>query len=186
LTAFDAAFLTPVMFKEVLKRTFNLVFSPKELAAVIAEFHDENGNVKSKDFVVKFIQLGVEERSAFKLVQLEKLRKADKLRREEAELKLKAAEAKMLLKVDFSSSVDDEKEAFRKLTEAAKRYDKNNPGAMTLEAFDCAYMEAMTFREMLARTFNLRLTVGELSAIMRFFDPDLTGKVPCQEFVIHF
>ena len=57
---------------------------------------------------------------------------------------------------------------------------------MTLEAFDCTYMEPATFREMLARTFNLRLTIGELSAIMRFFDPDLTGKVPCQDFIIHF
>ena len=78
--------------------------------------------VKSKDFVVKFIQLGVEARSTFKLTQLEKLRKAEKLRKEEEELKLKQAEAKMLLNVDFSKSVEYEKSAFSKLTEAAKRY----------------------------------------------------------------
>jgi hypothetical protein len=78
--------------------------------------------VKSKDFVVKFIQLGVDARSTFKLTQLEKLRKAEKLRKEEEELKLRQAEAKMLLNIDFSKSVDSEKSAFAKLTEAAKRY----------------------------------------------------------------
>ena len=46
LTAFDAAFLTPVMFKEVLKRTFSLVLTPRELSAMIATFKDEQGNVK--------------------------------------------------------------------------------------------------------------------------------------------
>ena len=66
--------------------------------------------------MVKFIQIGTEQKSTEKLVQLEKLRKAEKLRREEAELKLKAAESKMLLKIDYKSSIDDEKEAFRKLT----------------------------------------------------------------------
>jgi len=59
-------------------------------------------------------------------------------------------------------------------------------GAPTLEAFDCAYMEASMFREMLARTFNLRLTVGELGAVMRFFDPEFSGRVKSQDFLIHF
>jgi hypothetical protein len=38
------------------------------------------------------------------------------------------------------------------------------------------------FREMLARTFNIRLTVGELGAVMRFFDPDLTGNPKVSQF----
>ena len=142
--------------------------------------------VDSIEFIVKFIHIGVQERSSFKLNQLEKLRKAEKLRREESAMKLRQAENKMVLSVDFSKSIDSEKTAFAKLTEAAKRYDKSNPGAMSLEAFDCAYMKAATFREMLARTFGVRLSVDELSAVIRFFDPDMTGNVPCQEFLIHF
>ena len=169
LTAFEAKFLTPIQFKEVLKRTFNMVLSPGELLALMKEFKNKEGNVDCKPFVVRFIQMGVEARQTFKLQQLEKLRKAERLRRDEAALKLKQQEDKMVLHVDFSKSVDEEKTAFEKLTLAAKKYDKSHPGAMSLEAFDCAYMEAATFREMLARIFNVRLTVGELGAVMRFY-----------------
>ena len=66
----------------------------------------------------------------------------EKHRKDEASMKLRQAEEKMVLQVDFSKSLEDEKTAFDKLTAAAKAYDKNNPGAMSLEAFDCAYMEA--------------------------------------------
>ena len=79
--------------------------------------------------------MGVDERSKFKLTQLEKLRKAEKLRRDEADLKLRQAEDKLILKVDYSKSVDEEKSAFAKLTEAAKRYDKNNPGTHTFHFY---------------------------------------------------
>ena len=45
LTAFDAAYLTPVMFKDVLRRALNLVLTPRELSALISLFKDANGNV---------------------------------------------------------------------------------------------------------------------------------------------
>ena len=79
LTAFDALYLTPIQFKEVLKRTFGLVLSPGELLALLKEFKDKIGNVNSKEFVVRFIQMGVDARHAFKLKQLEKLRTAGDL-----------------------------------------------------------------------------------------------------------
>ena len=45
LTAFDAAYLTPLEFREVLKRTFNLAFVPRQFAALVDMFKDKNGNV---------------------------------------------------------------------------------------------------------------------------------------------
>ena len=89
LDAFNALFLTPLEFKEIVKRTFNLNFLPKELSAVIHDFKDDDGNVISKNFVTKFIQIGADERTKFKLIMLEKQRNQDKWRKEEQERKLR-------------------------------------------------------------------------------------------------
>jgi hypothetical protein len=58
LDAFDSAFLTPGMFREVAKRTFNVVFSDKELAAMINLFNDGHGNLDNQRFLVAFIKFG--------------------------------------------------------------------------------------------------------------------------------
>ena len=89
LTAFEARHLTPIQFKEVLKRTFGMVLSPGELLALMKEFKNKDGNVECMPFLVRFIQMGVDARQTFKLQQLEKLRKAERLRKDEAALKLK-------------------------------------------------------------------------------------------------
>jgi len=58
LDAFDSAYLTPGMFREVTKRTFNVVFTDKELAAIINSFNDGQGNLDNQKFLVAFIKYG--------------------------------------------------------------------------------------------------------------------------------
>ena len=44
LGAFDEGFLPPIAFRDALKKTFDLTFTPKELSSLINDFRDANGN----------------------------------------------------------------------------------------------------------------------------------------------
>ena len=193
LDAFDAKFLTPLEFKEQLKRTFNVVLTPKELSATIKLYQFippgeviGNGNVNSQLFIVQFLKLGAEERHKTKLIQLELNRRQAEERKNEQIAKLRAAEDKMTLKISYDYNQDEYRSAFVKLSAAAKRYDKGHPGAMSLDGFEEKELNTTTFREMLKRTFGLILEPAELGAIMHYFDPENTGRVPSKEFLIHF
>jgi hypothetical protein len=72
LDTFHCLYLTPGMFREVMKRTFNILFTPNELAAMIAEFNNGNGNIDTSKFLVTFIKIGSEERDKVKGLALEK------------------------------------------------------------------------------------------------------------------
>jgi len=59
MKAFDGASLSPVFFKEQLKRTFDLKVSPKELGALIAFFDlNGDGDISCNEFLVQFFRWG--------------------------------------------------------------------------------------------------------------------------------
>lgn len=186
LDAFDAAFLTPGMFREVAKRTFNLVFEPKELAAMINQFENGKGNLDCQKFLVHFIRVGAEEREKAKVIQLEKQRRDDSLRKSDHDRKLKALESKLVIDVSYEYTDAERDSAFKKLTVAAKKYDKNHPGAMSLEGFEEKTLKPHVFREMIKRTFGVVLTPPELGACMHFFDPKKTLLISSRKFLIYF
>lgn len=68
LDAFDAAYLTPLEFREVIKRVFGLALTAKEFATVYKEFKNEEGNIVSQSFLTSFLRLGAEERGRLKKV----------------------------------------------------------------------------------------------------------------------
>ena len=75
-----------------------------------------------------------------------------------------------------------------KLTEAAFQYDRNSPGAMGLGGFQAVSMPPNVFKEQIKRVFGLNVTVGELGALVSFFDRNNTGSgvVNCKEFIDKF
>ena len=186
LEAFNALFLTPAAFREVLKSAFNVTFTTKELSSLVHEFSDGKGNVESAKFMVAFIKMGTEERDKIKKLQLEKQRRMNFLRKTEHERKMKEAEDKVALKVSYSYSDEDKESAFDKLTVAAKKYDRSHPGSMSLDGFEEKQLKPHVFREMLKRTFGIILSNGELGACMHYYDPKGTGLVPSKKFLIHF
>lgn len=186
LTAFEALYLSPVSFREVMKRTFNINMAPKELAVLINDFDNGDGNLHCQHFIVKFIQLGAEERNKFKLIMLEKQARDNERRKTEHARKMREAEEKMTLNVSYAFSEDERTSALKKVAAAAKKYDKNTPGSMSLDGFSQKSLPAGVFREMIKRTFGLILSQGELGAVMSQFDKDKTGEVVSQEFLIYF
>lgn len=186
MEAFDAAYLTPGMFREVLKRALNLVFEPKELAAIVAQYDNGRGNIDCAKFMVNFVRVGAEEREKFKVIMLEKQRRDDELRRSEHDRKMKELEKKLAIKVTYEYTDKERDSAFQKLTVAAKRYDKNHPGAMSLDGFVEKSLQPHVFREMIKRTFGVVLTEPELNACMHFFDAKKTGLLDSRKFLIYF
>lgn len=187
VTAFDALYLTPLAFKEVLKRTFNLNLTPKELGALVAQYDKNNEKrVISKEFLNDFIKIGIEERNKMRIIQIEKNRAAEKVMRHTQEKKLAEADQRMELDVPSDYSERDQKDAFEKLTLAAKKYDKNHPSAMSLEGFEAATLTYGQFREIVKRTFNVLFNPGELAAIVDYFDKKKEGFIRSQDFLLHF
>lgn len=186
LDAFDAAYLTPMVFREIMKRTFNIALAPKELAVLIDDFDNGSGNVDCQSFIINFIKLGAEERNKFKLVMLEKQRRDDLIRKTEHDRKMKEAEDKMVLNISYNYTPEEKNSAFIKTAAAAKKYDKNAPGCMSLDGFEQKTMTPVVFKEMLKRTFGLVLSSPELGAIMNYFDKKNKGVVPSHDFLIHF
>jgi hypothetical protein len=57
-----------------------------------------------------------------------------------------------------------------KIKEAALKYDKNHPAAVSLEGFDSKYLTPGAFRITLYRTFHVDLTDKELGSLVHMFD----------------
>jgi Ca2+-binding EF-hand superfamily protein len=187
LDAFNGAVLAPAQFKEVLKMTFGLKVNSKELGALVREF-DKNGdgNIECSEFLITFFKLGFAAREQEANEQREKQRLLDIQAEEERAAKLKAQEDKMELRVDYDFSEADEARMHAKLKEAAKKYDKNHPSAVSLEGFDAQFLTPGVFREMLRRTFNMSLTGKELGAAVKTFDKTGDSTIPCRDFLVHF
>ena len=187
LEAFDAKFLTPLQFREQLKRTFNVRVSDAELAALVKEFDPERaGNVQSQAFLISFLKMGAEERGRLHSVQLALQRQQNLDRKNEHARKMAEAALKMSLRLENNYSPEDRESAFFKYTKAAKKYDRNHPGSMSLDGFEEAELDVVTFKEMIRRTFGLALEPPELAALVHFFDEGGKGKVPSKPFLRHF
>jgi hypothetical protein len=186
LDSFHALYLPPGMFREVMKRTFAIIFAPSELAAMIAEFNNGSGNIDTKKFLVAFVKMGTEEREKCKLLQIQKDRDNENVRKLQEKKKKQEQETKMLLKINYNFTKEQKEDAFLKLAIAAKKYDKSHPAAMALDGFDEKTMKPHVFREMLKRTFNFIPSAEELGAIVEFFDKKKIGEINSAEFLIYF
>ena len=189
LDAFNAKYLTPAEFREQLKRTFNITLLPKELAAIIDDFCNGglDQNVQSQKFLNTFLKLGSDERDKKHRVDLARQRREDAYRKNEHERAMKTAEDKINLKIDYNFDNEQQKSAFEKLNIAAKKYDKNSPGCLSLDGFTVKELNAVSFKEMLKRTFGMfDLTAGELGALMSFYDNSGKGLVSTKDFLLSF
>ena len=195
LDGFEQKQMKPHVFREMIKRTFGVVLTPGELGACMHHFDPKiSGTISSKKFLIYFLKLGIVEREQIHKSDLEKLRADAILREREHTEKLAAQWAKMELRMNFDFTEDDKNSAMEKLGEAALKFDPASPGKiiilfnlfdiiymyiliiilllhhligpMGLTAFQAKSLSPAIFREMLRRSFNLKVTDGNL--ITRF------------------
>lgn len=203
LEGFNAQTITPGVFRELLKRTFNVTLDPFELGAVVRYFEAEvpgqeydemkipepNDNtvmVDCKAFLVHFCKVGFSGRDRLRKKQLKQQRDEDTAREREHVEKLAGQWAKTDVQVDFEFGETDEGAGLEKIYQAAHRFDPTNPGPIGLKAFKSADMPSGVFREMIRRSFHIKLTNKELGAVVSHFDT--TGKrvVDGKRFVAEF
>lgn len=146
---------------------------------------EKTGRIHCSTFLKRFFREGYEERQRRK-VEWRELQKELNIQREIVE-KQKRAELDMKTSLVSASSKEfteaDFHSAFAKLTMGAVKYDAALPGAMKLTAFETISMPPHVFREQLKLTFNIKISVNELWALMSFFDKENTGEIHCKEFV---
>lgn len=187
MKAFEVKEMPPHIFKEQLKRVFNLNVTPPEMGALMSVF-DCNGDgvITCEEFTKVFINMGFEEREKELKLAKEKQKRYEQRQKELEERKRQELEAKNGLKVSYGYTEEEFNSAMHKLLEAAWRYDKNMPGAPCLDAFNSYDMEPHVLNEQLKKAFYMKLTPQELGAIMHYFDPEKTGKVHCETFLKRF
>lgn len=190
LSSFDPLTLTPVEFKRALKRTFNLSFTPSELGALVCSYDKEGkGGISCKNFLNSFFALGHEERDRMRITQLKRNVEGEKALKAEEEKKRNDLINKTDIDIDFDFTEEDRDAGLAKLLAAATKYDRSHPAAMSLDGFDCLSMTAAAWKELVRRTFNLKLKPKEVGALVRHFDksdPPISTDIDCGEFLTLF
>jgi hypothetical protein len=159
LEAFEVSHMPPGLFRENLKRVFNIQASPREIGYLMTLFDkDRTGKIDSKEFMLKFQTIGKTLRGDKRKAFLAEKRAAEKAAKKEEEDKLDAQWAKAELKVDYDCQASDYNSALDKMTAASVKYDKTHPSAPSLDGFSGGPIKPGVFRELMRRAFNVYFT----------------------------
>jgi hypothetical protein len=174
LDGFSAVSISPGLFREMIKRTFNVALTGKELGAVVNTF-DEAGDfeINCKAFLVFFARAGVEERSKDHSAQLEESRSKYQALKDHHENRIQSMNDKNMISHELLIKVkpEDTESANRKLRFGARHYSLgscNMPG--DLDVFKVDKMTPGIFSEKLQKFLNIILTPVELAAVLIEFD----------------
>lgn len=187
LDGFNGTYLTPGIFREMLKRTFNIFLTGKELGAMVKYFdEDDRGEVSCKSFLVYVGRTGAEERGRQHSLGLLKQKEDLKKRKEAHDAKLlRIAKKSQIDEKRIQTFTDKDLEsATAKVQIAARHYQASDtlfPGA--LSAFKVSSMTPDVFLEKCWRGLQISFTLPELGAMVKKFDLEGDGSlVDCAAF----
>lgn len=188
LNGFEAAFLDPASFRDVVARTFNIKLTPGEVGVIAKDYPSESGegNIDSHKFLKFFLKLGQDLRMADHSHQIHENRAGIAAIEQEQVRKLQEQERRMAMGIDTDFSPEDEASGLQKISEAAIKFDKNHPSSLSLDGFNGIKISPGLFREMIKRTFNVVLTAKELGAVIKHFDVDNSNQVDNKTFLNFF
>ncbi len=137
MKAFEVKEMPPHIFKEQLKRVFNLNVNPPEMGALMSVFDgmswyfcietffhslylvNGDGVITCEEFTKVFINMGFEEREKELKAAIEKQKRYEQRQLEESEKRRLVLEAKNAMKVSYAYTDEEYVSAMQKLTEAA-------------------------------------------------------------------
>ncbi|GMH77158.1 hypothetical protein TrRE_jg4467 [Triparma retinervis] len=187
INAFRGGAMNPVAFRLEMRRSLGIKLTDEEFSVLVAEFdEDGDGTINGSEFLVQFMSIGFKEKSRIAYRRRERERKkrlADKM---EAKRKKMLQEEKMEMNITTDFSKDDLQSALAKIQQVAGDYDATSASAMSLQGFLGTPLTPGNLRDMLRRTFNLRLSGKEIGAMMSAFDQDASGTLDGSEFLINF
>jgi len=194
LDGFDAKFLTPGAFREMLKRTFNVSVTNKELGALVDFFFFEDdkdmNKVDCKKFLLYFAKVGFKGKRDKFSNDLEKQRREVSRQIEEHKQKIDKQWEKMSLSAEKLDKFteEDTRNVLEKVARAALSVDKTSALGSSLAAFDAKSLSVAEFREICRRTININFTDSELAAAVELFQMDGSNKqfISCTKFLTKF
>jgi Ca2+-binding EF-hand superfamily protein len=186
LDGFNSTRTTPGIFREMLKRTFNIILPAKELGALVKFFDTDGTNtVNNSEFLTYFTRASTTGRFAMRSYMIARQRKMIQDAEDEQNKKLNAQWGKMEDKVKFEFTPEDQESAVQKLTELARKYFNDKVSNIGLKAFQIAVMGPAVWREMMKRSFGIKINHGELAYFISIFG-NSHKEIDCIQFVLKF
>ena len=183
---YDVIEVTPIQFRELMRRNFDCYLSAEEAAALVHAFDSNgNGSIDAKEFMYHFFRLGRNEKDRhFRKSKKITAKRAEETRRRKAAIKDKFG--KLVLAKICPASEQDKKTALSKITNAAIRYRSDCQFMDIRKSFEADSLSPTEFRELLKQNFDIFLSPGELDAVITIFDADGDGTISCIEFMTTF
>mmetsp|Transcript_10477 Transcript_10477/g.15974 ORF Transcript_10477/g.15974 Transcript_10477/m.15974 type:complete len:547 (-) Transcript_10477:149-1789(-) len=177
--------MTPVQFKEQLKRNFHLYLEPGEVAALVHTF-DSNGDgqIDCHEFLQHFFRIGYEEREKFRAKHQrinERIQEAEK-KRVAAREEYYAKRVELELKPHTEKDIESVK---TKITTVAADYERREQWGDALSAFNSASLGPTDFREVLRQVFYIHVNSAEMSALLEMYGTS-DGEIDCGLFLSSF
>jgi len=191
LKAFQSKNIEYNRFRQLLQSIFWITFDESEFKAFI-EFFDSSsvGFIDGFDFMIAFIKLNTIRKDQKNTLVREKQDAIEEKKKADEENKKLLLNKKLDLAVDFDFTIEQQTNAFKKLQEAAIKFDPNHPASPNLDCFAILSMKASVFREMTKRVLNLKFDKKELGSIIQNFllDSENTEnfEVKSEKFIRYF
>ncbi|GMH66716.1 hypothetical protein TL16_g10998 [Triparma laevis f. inornata] len=187
INAFRGGAMTPKAFRLEMRRSLNIKLRDDEFNELLSEFdQDGDGTIVGSEFLVQFMSIGFREKGRIQHRRREKQRKKELADRMEERRRQVKEEEKMESNITAEFSKTDLQSALDKIQQVAGDYDATSASAMSLQGFLGTPLTPGNLRDMLRRTFNLRLSGAEIGAMMSAFDQDASGTLDGSEFLINF
>ena len=185
LDGFECEELSPLDFRELLKRVFNITFSPTELGFVIQKYDFKHtGNVHCKSFITEFLRMGNEERHKHHIEQLDKQRKLIEDAEKEHIEKMQAVQKSERVPISQTFTATDLQTAMQKLTAVAAFFDKSRGAGF--QSFEPQSLNLVQFKRALKRTFDITFTAPEMGAMVNHLQKNEQGEILCHPFLTMF
>ena len=187
LDAFEATMMPPHVFKEQLKLVFGIKITIEELAALMSIYDPGNeGGILCKDFLIQFFRIGFDERNRIRVGWRDE--QSMKRAREEAvrQEKDRENEQRSQAEVDYDFLEQDFDTALHKYLMMCHGFEQRQLGPAGLAGFSSASLKPNEFREMVKRTFGLKVGPKELGALVRYFETTVKDVVNCVAFLNSF
>lgn len=167
LDGFECDELSPLDFKELVRRVFNLPLSPTELGYLVQKYDvKKSGNIHCKTFLIEFLALGYEVRHENHIKQLEKQKKLNEQAEKEHLEKMMAVQKSEKVPLSSHFTEEDLQSALNKLAHAAMFFDKERSGGF--KSFEVESLDLVQFKRGVKRTFNIDFSSQEMGAIWNY------------------
>jgi hypothetical protein len=178
--------MLPHVFKDQLRRVFNIITTVEEVAALMAHFDkEETGLLNCRFFVAQFFKFGIDQRTRLRVSVLDNKKEKEEKEIEVLRLKEEELEKEARLAVNFGFTEIDFDSALTKFVFKCHSFEIRELGPFGWSSFTADALSFLDFKNTLKKRFDLKFTSLELGAIVMYCYPQAKsrGKMSCRLFI---